>query len=63
MGWTMKQAAPERRRIERAKLRTANPDQGLRRLQEATARHTRPGELLSERLIAERQAEAEREPA
>ena len=48
-------------RIQDDELRIVSQDRALRRLQEAVARHAKPGELLSERLIAERRAEAERE--
>ncbi len=48
-------------RIEDGELRIVSQDRALQRLQAAVARHVEPGELLSERLIAERRAEAERE--
>jgi AbrB family looped-hinge helix DNA binding protein len=49
-------------RIEDDELRIVGRDRAQRRLQEAVARRNRSGVLLSERLIAERRAEAAREP-
>ena len=48
-------------RLEDGEVRVCSYQQSLRRIQEELRRYVPEGELLSERLIAERRAEAERE--
>ena len=48
-------------RLEDGEVRVYSYEQALRRTQEELRQYVPEGELLSERLIAERRAEAERE--